>query len=203
MKLAVLGGSGRTGRLLVELALQQGHEVRALVRTPSAFPVTHPNLVVEAGDATNAADIQRVVAGTDAVVSALGPVAGGHDVCSRATANVLAAKVTRYLAVSGAGLDAPGDRKDLPGRVISKLVKLVSPAQFADKVRELELLLASDCAFTLVRPPRLVDGPRTGRFRVALDNAPGTRLRRADLAAFLLSTATGATHVRQAPFIAQ
>ena len=37
MKLAILGGAGRTGRLLVQQALNAGHEVRVLVRSPERF----------------------------------------------------------------------------------------------------------------------------------------------------------------------
>lgn len=35
MKLGILGASGRTGRLVVRKALDAGHNVRALVRTPA------------------------------------------------------------------------------------------------------------------------------------------------------------------------
>lgn len=35
MKLAVLGATGRSGRLVVQMALAQGHHVRALVRAQS------------------------------------------------------------------------------------------------------------------------------------------------------------------------
>ncbi|MEX1132124.1 MAG: NAD(P)H-binding protein, partial [Flavobacteriales bacterium] len=35
-KIALFGASGRTGGQFLELALAQGHQVKALVRTPSA-----------------------------------------------------------------------------------------------------------------------------------------------------------------------
>jgi uncharacterized protein YbjT (DUF2867 family) len=42
MKLAIFGATGRTGRPLVQQALEAGHEVVALVRTPAKLTLqTH------------------------------------------------------------------------------------------------------------------------------------------------------------------
>lgn len=46
MKLAILGATGRTGVHLVEQALEEGHEVVAIVRTPSKVTTEHENLKV-------------------------------------------------------------------------------------------------------------------------------------------------------------
>jgi nucleoside-diphosphate-sugar epimerase len=49
MKILVVGGSGATGRLLVEILLNRGHQVRAAVRSPDKLPKTltnHPLLEV-------------------------------------------------------------------------------------------------------------------------------------------------------------
>jgi putative NADH-flavin reductase len=202
MHLSILGGTGRTGVPLVRRALDAGHTVRALARDPKKLPITHERLTVVAGDAGQPADLAKLVEGTDVLVSALGPVKGLEDICSRATKGALEAGVRRYVITSGAGLDVPGDQKDLPGRIISKLIRFVSPAIVADKERELAMLQASTCEWTLVRPPRLVDGPATGKYRVDVKNGPGSKLVRADLAEFLLVCATEKRHVREAPFIA-
>ncbi|MFE9558200.1 NAD(P)H-binding protein [Streptomyces sp. NPDC006703] len=42
MRIAILGASGRTGGTLVDQALERGHEVVALVRTPAKTTVTGP-----------------------------------------------------------------------------------------------------------------------------------------------------------------
>lgn len=202
MNLAILGGTGRTGVHLVRRALDLGHSVRVLARDPKKLALTHPKLTVVPGDATKPADIQSLVEGADAVVSALGPVKGAPTVCSQATRAVLSSGVKRYVITSGAGLDVPGDQKDLPGKIISKLIRFVSPAIVADKEAELALLQQSACEWTLVRPPRLVDGPPSGKYRVDVKTGPGSKVVRADLADFLLSCAAEGRHVREAPFIA-
>jgi hypothetical protein len=136
------------------------------------------------------------------VISALGPVGARTDVCSAAARHVIAARARRYVSVSGAGLDVPGDHKDFVGRAVSFLVRTLSPAVFADKVLEHQLLSESDLAWTLVRPPQLLDKPSRGAARMRLDSAPGNSIPRADLAAFLLRAVSDDTLVRQAPFVA-
>lgn len=206
VRIAVLGATGRTGRLFVERALDAGHEVAALARDPGTLGLSHPRLRVVAGDVTDGEKVRALVSEADAVVSALGPTKRGPaDVCSAATANVLAAMEgapRRYVVVSGAGLDVSGDEKDLAGRMISRLVRFASPAMVADKERELRLLEESSAEWVLVRPPRLTDAPGSGTYRVSTTRAPGPKLSRADLADFLLKQLEDRSFVRRSPFIA-
>lgn len=46
MKITILGATGQTGQHLVNLALQQGHTVTAVVRNPGKIAVHHDNLKV-------------------------------------------------------------------------------------------------------------------------------------------------------------
>jgi putative NADH-flavin reductase len=202
MKLAILGATGRTGRLVVEQALAAGHDVRALVRSPDKLALRHERLELVQGDATDAAAVARMVDGADVVISALGPVAGRKDICSVAAGHVIAAGARRYVAVSGAGIDVPGDQKDFVGKLVSFLVRTLSPAVFHDKVLEHTLLARSSVPWVLVRPPRLVDKPSTGNPRMSLERSPGASVARADLAAFVLRCAGDESLTGKAPFVA-
>ncbi|MFO7678849.1 MAG: NAD(P)H-binding protein, partial [Chloroflexota bacterium] len=73
MKLTIFGATGGTGQELVRLALAEGHDVVAYVRTPAKLTVTHERLRVVQGEMSEAAKISQAVAGADAVLSALGP----------------------------------------------------------------------------------------------------------------------------------
>ena len=201
MKLAILGATGRTGVAVTRLALEAGHSVRVLVRTPAKLTLAHERLQVIQGDATNAGAVAELVSGCDAVISAVGPTSGHQSICSEVTRNVLAARPNRYVVVSGAGLDAPGDEKNLPDRIVARLIRFAAPAVFADKKAELELLLASEVAFVAARPPRLVDKPAKGQPRVSLKRPQSTSIPREDLAAFLVLSATDDTYLRRAPFV--
>ncbi|TGJ80646.1 hypothetical protein E0Z10_g8118 [Xylaria hypoxylon] len=58
MQFLVLGGSGRTGKLIVEEAISKGHSVVALVRSPSSL-AARPGLTTIQGTPTNHEDIMR------------------------------------------------------------------------------------------------------------------------------------------------
>ncbi|MYS86686.1 NAD(P)-dependent oxidoreductase [Embleya scabrispora] len=73
MKIAVLGSTGQTGRLVIAHALERGHEVMALARRPERIEApAAANLRVVRADVTDAGSVTAAVEGADVVVSALG-----------------------------------------------------------------------------------------------------------------------------------
>ncbi|QWS33252.1 NAD(P)-dependent oxidoreductase [Curtobacterium aetherium] len=70
----VLGATGQTGRHLTSLALEAGHRVRALARTPAKAGPSRPGLEVRRGSITDELDLDGLLDGVDAVVSLLGDV---------------------------------------------------------------------------------------------------------------------------------
>ncbi|CAA9421511.1 MAG: hypothetical protein AVDCRST_MAG35-2020 [uncultured Quadrisphaera sp.] len=204
MRVALLGSTGRTGRLVAAELTRRGHQVVALVRDPARAPTGVVPVVGEADDPTALA---RVLEGAGAVVSALGPSGKDPDL-HRRTAAVLvpamtAAGVRRFVGVSGAGVDAEGDRKRRRDRVISGLMHVLARATVEDKEAEMAAFAASDLEWTFVRPPRLGDGPATGD--VESDphvSTRSTRMSRADLAVHLADVLEQGLHVRRAPFAA-
>jgi len=108
MNLAIFGATGGTGRPLVEQALAAGHHVTVLVRTPASFAIQHGRLRVVQGDVRQADQVAAVVAGQDAILSALGPHERGPvDLCTAAMTTILAAMerhgVRRLIALSAYG----------------------------------------------------------------------------------------------------
>lgn len=55
MNIAVFGANGATGRLLVQQALDAGHDVAAVTRRPSAFPLRARGLRVISRSSTTIA----------------------------------------------------------------------------------------------------------------------------------------------------
>lgn len=71
----VFGATGGTGRQFLSLALEGGHSVKAIVRTPSKLAsIQHPKLKVFQGSITDEplANLDECVQGCDYVVSMLG-----------------------------------------------------------------------------------------------------------------------------------
>ena len=73
MKLTIFGATGRTGRPLLEQALQAGHEVTVLVRTPEKLATENDQLTVIQGDIGEADKVDEADTGSEAVISVLGP----------------------------------------------------------------------------------------------------------------------------------
>lgn len=77
MKTLVVGATGATGRLLVDWLLNEGHEVRVVVRSRQRLPqdvIDHPGLSVTQASLLDLSDdeLDRLVQGCDAVASCLG-----------------------------------------------------------------------------------------------------------------------------------
>ena len=72
MKILVLGATGATGHPLVQQALDQGHEVVALVRTRSKMKITDEKLTVVEGNVFSKEDLERNLQDVNVVMSTLG-----------------------------------------------------------------------------------------------------------------------------------
>lgn len=71
----VFGATGGTGRHFIDLALSEGHKIRAVVRTPSKLAhIRNPNLQVIQGSITDSpfVHLEESIKGADYVVAMLG-----------------------------------------------------------------------------------------------------------------------------------
>lgn len=207
MKLTIFGATGRTGKLLVQQALEAGHQVVAFARTPSKLGIEHESLEVMQGVVQDAGQVTTAVAGTEAVLSVLGPTSNEptYEV-SQGMANILAAmdehNVRRLIQTVGAGVGDPNDKQGLFDKVIKVALKLASRHVYEDMVRVNDAIRASDLEWTLVRVPMLTDDPPAGDVQVGyLGKGVGTRISRADIASFMLKQLEDDTYLRQAPVI--
>ncbi|MEV8532993.1 NAD(P)H-binding protein [Streptomyces sp. NPDC051211] len=210
MKLTVFGASGGVGREVVRQALDAGHEVTAVVRDPGRLGVpAHPLLLIATvADLTDADALLPVLAGRDAVISALGAgtnkKAKAAPVTGPAAGAILEAMgrtgVRRLVVVSAApvGPDVPEDGV-LTRTVLLPLLRRALRDLYADLAVMEAVIAASDTEWTVIRPPRLLNKPHTGRYRrVFGGNVPGGRsIPRADVADALLLAVAEPAYVRQ------
>lgn len=194
MKLVVFGASGGTGAHLVRLALDAGHQVTAVVRDPSRMELRHERLRVLRGDVLDGAAVDNAVSGQDAVISCLGNTSGERPVTiySAGVDNILRAMrahgVKRFLCISANPLVLGAGDLPLDQFVLKPIIRQIFKAPYADLMRMEAEIRRSDVVWTILRPPRLLNRPPTGQYRVAYDrNLPrGRAIGRADLAAALL-----------------
>ena len=204
--IGLFGATGKTGRLVLERALEAGHQVRALVRDPAKLPITSDRLVVT-GEVLDAESVDQTVRGTEVVLSLFGQVRGSPktlqtDGTRLIVESMLRHNVKRLVTLSGGALRDEHDRPKVADGVIIFLLKVMAGHVLADAEGHLAILQASGLDWTVVRAPRIFDAPRTGSYRVGwVGVGTSTRISHADLADFILTQINDRTYDRQMPFV--
>ncbi|MGF1473025.1 MAG: NAD(P)-dependent oxidoreductase [Rubrobacteraceae bacterium] len=207
MRLVVFGASGRTGRPLVQQALEAGHEVTAFVRDASKLGMGHERLEIVEGDVRDPAKVREAVGGADAVLSVLGHTKSStKDVQAAGTENIVAAMrasgVRRLVSLTGAGVRDPKDEPKLFDRAITTLLKLVQKDVLQDAESHARTIEESGLEWVIVRGPMLTEGEKRGEYRVGyVGRNSGTKISRADVADFMLQQTEEDTYLGQKPMI--
>lgn len=207
MKIVVFGASGGTGREITQQALAAGHAVTAFVRNPAKMDVQHLDLILVQGDVLDAAAVEKAVAGQHAVISALGPtrppVPGMMETAAQHIVAAMQAQgVRRLISTTGAGVRDPQDQPGWFDHFMKGLLTLMAGDVLRDSAANVAVLRASDLDWTIVRFPRLMDGPRTGKYRVGyLGKNAGRQISRADGADFVLAELVAGQYIRQMPVV--
>jgi uncharacterized protein YbjT (DUF2867 family) len=197
MDVVIAGGHGQIGRRLARLLAARGDRVRGLIRNPD-----HADDVRADGAEPVVCDLEQAgvdavaeaIAGADAVVFAAGAGPGSgaarkltmdRDGAIKLLDAARAAGVGRYVMVSSVGAESPPDDND----VFSIYLRAKAEADAA--------LMASDLAWTIVRPGRLTNDPGTGAVSMQREPFRG-EIPRDDVAAVLAAVlaeprAAGAT----------
>jgi len=205
MKLVIFGSTAGTGRELLDQALEEGHEVSAFARAPEKIDdLEHPNLRVIQGDVLDWDAVAAAVAGQEAVLCTIGAGAGRTTLREDAIRNIVQAMdragVQRLICQSSLGV---GDsRANLGFFTKHVIVGLFLRHAFADHEGQEAVIKQSSLKWTIVRPPHLLDTPRTRIYRHGF--APTARdikgkISRADVADFMLKQLTDDSYVQRTP----
>lgn len=185
-------------------------------RDDAARPAPRPDaqsgeqrLTVVVADVMDPQAIEGVVAGAEAVVSAMGHRGKGPTtVCEDSIASVLraarASGTPRIVMVSAAGMVVDGGDGPVTRYLVKPILGRVLRDAFTDMRAAEARLSDTELDWTIVRPPMLTDKPWTGTYRVSLDrNLRGGRsIARADLADYLLRAIPDGTTVRHSVAVA-
>ncbi len=205
MKIVIFGATGGTGQELVRQGLERGHDVTAQARSSEKLAdLGRETLEVVQGDVLDSADVELAVTGHDAVLCAIGAGAERSTLREDGTRNIVAAMdatgVRRLICLSSLGV---GDSRANLGFFTKHIVVGVFLRHaFADHERQEAVIRNSSLDWTIVRPPHLKDGPRTGQYRHGFpptDRDIQGWISRADVADFMLNQLDSDTYVRQSP----
>ena len=211
MKILLLGGNGAVGQLALDDLLGAGHDVKALVRNASAMQRKHPRLTVVQGEPTNAADLEKVLAGQDVVLSTLGARTNKKTTLRADVARNLAAGMKKHGVRKLVWLDAAGvgSSREFVRRSSFFFGKIVIPLfldnMYEDAAVADALIEKSGCDWVIVRPMSFSNNAKTGKVSIVTDMSLTVRLRlritRADVAAFLVEQVVEDDYVGQMPVI--
>jgi putative NADH-flavin reductase len=203
--IAIIGGNGKAGRFVAQKALEKGYDVRMLMRDPKKVTQSDERIQIVKGDAQDISAVETLLDGCDVVINTLGQPNRATPVYSKVTSYILATMkdsgIKRYITVTGGSLNAPGDKKSLINKIGALIFRWFYSEMIKDKEKELQILLASDADWTLVRLPFVVEEPIVGKVKVDLHDMPGMKMTNADIADFLVGQISDTQYIRKHPFI--
>jgi putative NADH-flavin reductase len=208
MRLTIVAATGGIGRQLLRQALDAGHDVTAIARSPEK--ITLPVRAVFADlDHPDVEALTEAVKGSDAILSGLGARTNFESgVATRGTAALVAAAeaagVRRLVVVSAAPMGTvpsparPNPPRHDPGdgffmrHLGARFARTMFRTHYADLAGMEDVVRDSGLDWTISRPPKLTDKPLTGHYRTALDRnvRGGFSISRADVAHQMLACLT-------------
>lgn len=208
IRLAVFGGSGATGRVLLEWAQKKGIRAAALVRDGNLKSSDLFGAELVTGTLTDAAVVEKTLVGCNAVICVFGQRPPYKEIfCAQAMRVIIAgmeAQGVRRLVVQTGGMigDYPENRTWF-FTALTKLVRRQNPAMMRDREGQEVRVTMSALDWTIVKPPRLVNRQASGKYVAGPEVRLGlmSSLGREDLADFLITVAASNLHNREIVFV--
>jgi putative NADH-flavin reductase len=200
MRILLLGATGRTGKLVMQQALQRGHIVHALVRDKNKVKLNHADLTLFEGQPADKAVLENGMKGCEAILSALNisrtsdfpwaKLRSPKDFLSSVMKHIIELapqqSISRIIFTSAWG--AAETRKDIPGwfRWFIEHSNIKYP--YDDHARQEELIKQTSLQWTSVRPVGLTNSNNTKELIVTINNnpKPWLTISRRHVASFML-----------------
>ncbi|EDO32573.1 predicted protein [Nematostella vectensis] len=197
-KVVVFGGTGKTGLHVVQQALDRGHHVTVIARSPEKMTIKNDNLVVVKGDIFDIESFSPSFEGKDAILSTFGTAF--HSIFNPTTEYSESMKgilqtmkkhgVNRLIVETSWGTEAT------PGGPFS-LEWIIKPLLLNGMLKDMGVMehmieKEEGINYTIVRPAGLTNDPPNGKYKIeegVYCNKTGTthRIPRADVAACMLN----------------
>ncbi|WP_025679231.1 NAD(P)-dependent oxidoreductase [Paenibacillus massiliensis] len=173
MNILIFGATGRVGAHILQHALDDGHHVTVLARSPDKILMDREHLTIVQGNVLHGDDITHAMHGMDVVISALNT--DGTTTLSASMPLIIEAmyneNIQRIITIGTAGI--------LQSRISPHLLRYQSSESKRKSNRAAiehhqvySLLKNSSLEWTIVCPTYLPDGERLGKYRVERDVLP-------------------------------
>lgn len=195
----MLGSTGRVGNAFLKKALNDHHEVTALVRSADKINETDYLTIIE-GNVLNPSIVKKAAEGVDVIVSALST--DKTTTLSESTPILIKVmqekKINRIITVGTAGILNSRTEPERYRYESSESRRKTTRA--AEEHRKMfEALSATNLDWTIVCPTYLPDGPAKGGYRISEDVLPenGSQISVGDTGEFVYQTLLKGTHMRK------
>lgn len=203
--IAVIGGTGKSGKFLVQSLLNKQYPIRMLLRNPENFTLKNPLINIVKGDVRNSEAVHHLIKDCDVVISTLGQSVGEKSIFSDATGNIIKAMnsygINRYIVTTGLNVNTPFDHKNEKVKMATDWMYQNYPETTTDKQKEYELLNESNLNWTLVRLPLINLTDESFATETSLQDCKGETISATNLAKFLISQMDDQTFCKQSPFL--
>lgn len=205
-KIAIIGGTGKVGRRIATKALENGYQVRMLIRNPKILTLSDDRIEIIEGNVQNSEDIKKLLKDCQIVINTFGQPLKEKQIYSSVTETIFEImadlQIERYIGVTGGSLTITGDKKSLINRVGAKIFEIIYSNMMTEKKNEWHILNANKLIkWTLIRLPFIVDEEEIGNIKESLTDMPGTKITNGDIATFIVNQIKNPKYIQKAPFI--
>jgi putative NADH-flavin reductase len=210
MKLAIFGATGALGAECLEQALEAGHEVTVLARSPAKLPKELiDRITVIEGDGLDAGAVERTLeGGIEAILFAIGvDKHSPQDLCTDVTRHILPLMprlgVRRLVWCGGGSNLVEDDVVTLGARFVQFFASTFLGLRHHDKAHQLELLSRNlDIDWIGIRPLQMNAGARRGDYRLGFNAFSGlSKISFADCAHAMLGLLEDDRWIHKAPIV--
>jgi putative NADH-flavin reductase len=206
-RILVLGATGHLGKVLLDCLIKNNYHIVVLVRNPQKLIKKYSELTVIKGDPTSYDNIDNALNNIDIVISTLSHGFRTSYPIQEKTMTVLLPlmekkHITRFISVTGSGLNVKGDPKSLIGKYSEIFLSLIDPYRMSDAKNMQYLLEKSTIDWTVIRTP--IHNNRLSQKMIHVgfkQPKPWHTLSRNTITEFIVACIKKNNYIREAPII--
>lgn len=203
--IAVIGGTGKSGKYLVQKLLENNYSIKLLLRNPENFLLQNPLIEIVKGDARDYHSVLKLLENCNVLLSTLGQPKGEKTIFSDATKNIINAmnhyQIKRYIVTTGLSVNTAFDNKNENVKMATDWMYQNYPETTVDKQKEYKLLTKSNLDWTLVRLPLINLTDECFKTETSLEDCKGENISATDLGKFLVSQIDDEAFIKRSPFL--
>jgi len=203
VRVAVFGGTGKTGWLAVRYAVEAGYGCKVLTRNPERMPAV-PGVEYVEGSSINGGRVMLTLAGCDAVVVALkGDKKAPKGLLTTSLSHIVSGmrklEIKRLVVIGYIGAGESISQLPPAKRFLGPLF---GKGELEDLASMEEVVKDSPLEWTILKTGKLNDEDATGAYTVGTDGETTVKpVGREDVAQFVVRELEECAYVKQTPYI--